>query len=83
MEHYKIQKFIVTYNKGMMGKEIITFGNIEIEKRKFHHRQNLILLEDLDLDNCRYLVWFLLVKNITNILLVTKMIMIIKSNHYG
>ena len=67
----------------MMGKEIITFGNIEIEKRKFHHRQNLILLEDLDLDNYRYLVWFLLVKNITNILLVTKMIMIIKSNHYG
>ena len=34
-----------------MGKEIITFGNIEIEKRKFYHRKNLILLEDLYIDN--------------------------------
>ena len=31
-----------------MGKEIITFGNTEIEKQKFHRRKNLILLEDLD-----------------------------------
>ena len=29
-----------------MGKEIITFGNNEIEKQKFHHGKNLILLED-------------------------------------
>ena len=28
-----------------MNKEIITFGDIEIEKRKFHHHKNLILFE--------------------------------------
>ena len=32
-----------------MGKEIM-FGNTEIEKRKFHHCKNIILLEDLDID---------------------------------
>lgn len=31
-----------------MEKEIITFGGIEIEKGKFHHRKNLIFLEDVD-----------------------------------
>ena len=34
-----------------MSKEIIAFGNIEWEKSKFHHRKNLILLEDIDTDN--------------------------------
>ena len=34
-----------------MGEEIITFGNIEIEKRKFHHHKNLILLEYRDIYN--------------------------------
>ena len=34
-----------------MVKEIITFGYIEIEKRKFHHRKNLILLQYVDIDN--------------------------------
>ena len=29
-----------------MGKEIITVGNNEIEKLKFHHGKNLISLED-------------------------------------
>ena len=29
-------------------KNVIVFGNIEIEKRTFHYRQNLILLEDSD-----------------------------------
>ena len=33
-----------------MGKEIIMHGDIEIEKRKFH-RKNLILLEDVGIDN--------------------------------
>ena len=32
-----------------MSKEIIGFGNIEIEKYKFPHRKNLILLEDGDI----------------------------------
>ena len=30
-----------------MSKEIIRFGDIEIEKRKFRHRKYLVLLEDL------------------------------------
>ena len=34
----------------MMGKEIVTFGNTEIEKQKFDHGKNLALLEDLDID---------------------------------
>ena len=28
-----------------MSVEIIVFGNIELEKPKFHHHKNLILLE--------------------------------------
>ena len=28
-----------------MGKGIVTFGDIEIEKEKFHHCKNLILLD--------------------------------------
>lgn len=31
-----------------MGKEIITFVDIEVEN-KFHHRKNVILLEDVDI----------------------------------
>ena len=31
-----------------MGKEIRTFGYIKVEKHKFHHCKNLILLEDVD-----------------------------------
>ena len=31
------------------GWKIITFGEIEIEKCKFHHRENLISLEDVDI----------------------------------
>ena len=34
-----------------MSKEIITFGDIEIEKCKFCYRRNLILLKDVDVDN--------------------------------
>ena len=34
-----------------MDKEIITFGDIEIEKRKFHHCRNLILLGYVDIDS--------------------------------
>ena len=31
-------------------KKIITYGDIEIEKHKFPHIENLILLEDIDFD---------------------------------
>ena len=33
-----------------MGKEVITFGDIKIEKCKFHHRINLFFLEHLDIE---------------------------------
>ena len=32
-----------------MGKEIITFGDIQVEKHKFYRPKNLILLEDIDI----------------------------------
>ena len=31
-----------------MGKEFLTFGDIEIEKNKFYHHKNPILLKDVD-----------------------------------
>ena len=34
-----------------MSKEIIVFGDIEIEKGEFHNHKNLILLEHVDTDN--------------------------------
>ena len=34
-----------------MSKKIITFGDIEIGKHKFHYSKDLILLEDVDIDN--------------------------------
>ena len=34
-----------------MGKEIVTFGNTEIEKYIFHHYKNPIFLEDMDINN--------------------------------
>lgn len=33
-----------------MSKELTVFGNTEIAKPKSHHRKNLILPEDLDID---------------------------------
>ena len=41
-----------------MSKEITAFGNIEIEKLKFHHCKNLISLEDVDIDKIQVLVVF-------------------------
>ena len=32
-----------------MVKVIITFGHTEVEKHKFHHHQNIILSEDVDI----------------------------------
>ena len=57
------------------------FDNIEIEKLKFHQCKNLILLKDLDNDNKEVSSIVSGKKNI-NILLVTKMAMIIKLKHY-
>ena len=33
-----------------MGKEIITFGNIENKKQRFHCQKNSILIYDLNID---------------------------------
>ena len=45
------RKTIFLYGAEKINKEIIAFGKIEVEKFKFHHRQNLILLEGVDIDN--------------------------------
>ena len=55
-----------------MGKEILTFGNIEIEKSKFYHNKILIFLKDVDTrkvlvpnkisfgrKNCKYFIGYL------------------------
>ena len=34
-----------------MGKKVTTFGDIEIEKLKFHHYKIYIYLGDIDIDN--------------------------------
>ena len=33
-----------------MNKDIITFDDIEIEKRKFHNQKLLTLMDDVDID---------------------------------
>ena len=43
MEHYKIYFFFI------IDKEIINFGDNEIEKLKFHHYKNQILLEYINI----------------------------------
>ena len=50
-----------------MGKEIITFGDIEVEKRKFNRYKYPIFLNDVNIDNT------LVSRKIINISLVTQM----------
>ena len=33
-----------------MSKEILTFGDIEVEKNKFHSHRSAILLKDIDIE---------------------------------
>ena len=33
-----------------MNKKSITFGDIEIAKRKFYHHKNVILIDDVDIN---------------------------------
>ena len=44
VEHYKAQNLLSCKK---MDKKIKTFIDTAIENRKFHHRQNLILSEDV------------------------------------
>ena len=34
-----------------MGKEIVTFGDIEVEKHKFHWYKSPVFVIDVDIDN--------------------------------
>ena len=70
-----------------MDKEITKFGETEIEKRKFYHRKNIILSENIYIQNIPvprmvFPVFF------PNISLLTKMMMmmmtmIVKLNSYA
>ena len=62
-----------------MGRKIITLGDNEIEKRKFHRYKNPIFLKGVNIDNMLISTKFLLARKIINTLLVTWM-MIIKLN---
>ena len=65
-----------------MGKEILTFGDIEIKKKIFHWPKSLIFLNDADIE--RELISKKISsgeKKYINTLLVTY-IMIIKLSHY-
>ena len=70
MEHYKIYFFFI------IDKEIINFGDNEIEKLKFHHHKNQILLEYISIQ-ISSMDFF----GEKKILLVTNMI-IIKLKHH-
>ena len=65
-----------------MGKEIKTFGDIEVEKHKFHHRKNLVSLKDVDIKKIQAPSMVSFGKKITNILLVT-MRTITKLSHHA
>ena len=62
-------------------KEIIYFGDIEVEKHKFHHCKSLILLEDVDIKKIQVSNMVSSGKRNINILLVTK-IMLPKTSGY-
>ena len=48
MERYKCKFFLSSIK---WKNEIITFGNVEIQKGKFHYSKNPVLLQDADIDN--------------------------------
>ena len=62
-----------------MGKEILTFEDIEIEKNKFYGLTTSIILGDVDIE--KVLTRFILVKTTISTLLVA-CIRVIKLNHY-
>ena len=59
-----------------MGKEVLTFGDIEIEKNKFYPPKTFIFLKDVDVEK-------VLVSNKSTIsTLLLTCIVAIKLNHY-
>lgn len=63
-----------------MIKEIITFVDIKIEKRKFHHLKYPININNVDIDKIIILNMDFLVKSVLNTLLFTMMMK--KCRHY-
>ena len=64
-----------------MGKEILTLGDIVLEKNKFYRHKSPICLKVVDNEKVLVSNKSFLVKNIINTLLVT-CIMILKLIHY-
>ena len=64
-----------------MVKEIIVFGDVEIEKRKFNYHENTILLEDVDIDNIQVSSMVSSGEKIINTLFAI-WIIIMNINHY-
>ena len=63
-----------------MSKEILTFGNIEIEKNKFYRHISPIFLGDIDIEKVLVSNKIYFGEKTISTLLVT-CIMVIKSNH--
>ena len=64
-----------------MGKEILTFSNIEIKKNKFDRRKSPVPLNNADVENVLVSNKIFWVKKTINTLLVA-CIMIITLDHY-
>ena len=64
----------------MNNKEILVFADIDIDKLKFHHHKNPIMIDDVDVDDILISNKAKLAKKVANTLLV-KTMMIIKLNH--
>ena len=64
-----------------MGKETLTFGNIEIQKNIFYRYKSPIFKKDVDIEKVLVSQKFLLVENTMYTLLVA-CIMIIKLSHH-
>ena len=75
-EHYKLKKynFFLKVNIKMGKKMIIKFGDVKIQKQKFHQHKRPFSIKNVDLDKIVVIIESLLVKQNLNSLLSTKMI---------
>ena len=64
-----------------MGKEVLTFGDIEIEKNKFYHHKSPTFLEDVDIEKVSVSKKISSGEKTINTFLVTRII-IITLSHY-
>ena len=63
-----------------MNQETLIFGDIKMDKSKFHYPKNLVLIDELYIEKVLIFNRFILVKRAMNTLLVINMI-IIKLRH--